>query len=331
MLHLFPEKAPENATPEAPQARVAAIRDSLWIDLHAPTAEETALIEQAAGITLPTWAAISEIEPSSRIHAVDGAMVMNLQLVSGVDSGRPAVAHASLILTADQFITIRKEDSYSFRALREALARQPHDDGAVRLLLRLLDQIVDRSADILESTGERLDQLSAAIFQFEEGDNLRLSTAELRSILKGIGRVQFLLNKIFESLATQLRVVSSLSASDTQGDRPFRLDREAKAALESLSHDIKSLSSHSSYLIETANFLLDAIVGRISIEQNAVMTVFSVVAVVFLPPTLIATIYGMNFRDMPELALPYAYPLALAVMLLSAVLPYLWFKKKGWL
>ncbi len=327
MLHLLPA----TPTSPAPEERLAAIRHALWIDLQAPTAEETAMVEQAIGLRLPTWATIAEIEPSSRVYEADGAMVMNLQLVSGVDSGRPMVAHASLILTKAQFITIRREDSHSFRALRDTLARQPQADSAAHLLVRLLEQVVDRSADILENNGEQVDRLSARIFQFEEGANLRLSTAELRSILKGIGRVQFLLNKIYESLATQLRVVNFLAANEAGTEQPRLASPKAKAALESLSRDIKGLSAHGSYLIETANFLLDAIVGRISIEQNAVMTVFSVVAVVFLPPTLIATIYGMNFHDMPEFSWPHAYPLALVVMLLSAILPYLWFKKKGWL
>ena len=329
MLHLFPS----TPSPATPGAEADSMRNALWIDLQAPTDAEIDSVRQATGIDLPGWAAIAEIEPSSRVRRLDGALVMNLQLLSGVDSGSPVVTHASLILTAGQLITIRKEDPRPFQTMRASLSQEAQESSATRLLVRLLEQIVDRSADILEGTGERIDRLSARIFQFDETANLRLSTADLRSILKGIGQVQFLLNKLYESLATQLRVVNFLLANragDTV-ERPYRPDRQALDALKPLSRDIKSLSSYSSYLIETANFLLDSIVGRISIEQNAVMTVFSVVAVIFLPPTLIATIYGMNFRDMPELALPHAYPLVLAVMLLSAMLPYLWFKKKGWL
>ena len=153
----------------------------------------------------------------------------------------------------------------------------------------------------------------------------------LQTILRRIGSTQFVLNKVHESLVTQLRAASFLSIAnpDAENARHMRPDKVMRETLKSLSRDIQSLSENSNYLIQNVGFLLDAALGRISIEQNAIVKIFSVAAVIFLPPTLVASVYGMNFVHMPELDEVYGYPMALALMVLSAVLPYLWFKKKG--
>lgn len=332
-IHLV-DSSPSAAESAAPVSAIPSadlLRRALWIDLVRPSDDEIRSVEEALGFPLPTKETITEIEASSRVYQSDSALVMNLQLITGNEPTATTVA--SLILTRQQLITIHDNMSPSFRALELFCEQHPKNQSATRLLMQLLEHIIDVSADLLESAGSKVDHLSARIFQLDATLAGRLSNSQLRSILRGIGRVQFLLNKVHESLITQIRVVSYLSsnAADPQADSPYQLEPQTLDSLASLSNDLRSLHDNCSFLIESTNFLLDAIVGCISIEQNAIMTVFSVVAVIFMPPTLIATIYGMNFRHMPELTMPYGYPLAMLVMLLSAVLPFLWFKKKGWL
>ena len=331
--------APLPTDPADPAAAAALpgdeiLREAVWIDLFHPSAVELQAVERALALELPSLATITEIEPSSRISRQGSTLVMNLQLVAGIDSGVPLATHVSLILAPRQLITIRNSEPHAFHMLRQSCEQHAPGPGGGRLLLRLLEQIADRSADILERMGAEIDSLSERTFGFREAESMRVSTSELQQILRGIGRVQFVLNKVYESLSTQARVAGFLIAeqdSDDEDKSRHRFPAKARPTLDALARDLASLSTNCAFLIESGNFLLDAAVGRISIEQNAIMSVFSVAAVIFLPPTLIGTIYGMNFHNMPELALPYAYPLTLAAMLLSAVLPYLWFKKKGWL
>ena len=306
---------------------------AVWIDLFHPTSDEVAAAERVLQLELPTKAEMSEIEASSRVYRDGVAQVMNLLLVVGVDSGTPAAAPVSLVLTPSALVTIRFADPQAFRSLDASCTREAPGESPVRMLSRLLENIVDRTADILEKMGGEIDQLSSLIFGLDRPDTVRLSTADLQSILRRIGSVQFVLNKVHESLVTQMRAISFLSISPTENGMGAagRKEKIVRETLKSLARDIQSLLDNSSYMIQNIGFLLDAAMGRISIEQNAIVKIFSVAAVIFLPPTLVASIYGMNFENMPELGLELGYPMALAMMLLSAILPYLWFRKKGWL
>jgi magnesium transporter len=317
----------------APVAPADAIRAAVWVDLSFPTQAETSAVEEALGVDLPTKADMAEIEASSRVYREGQAQVMNLLLVVGVDSDTPAAVPVSLILTPTQLITVRYADPQAFRSLDLSCTRTAPGTSAQMLLTRLMENIVDRTADILERTGSEIDSVASLVFGLDRPQTLRLSTGDLQTILRRIGSTQYVLNKVHESLVTQLRAVSFLSIghSDNEGTTRAKPEKLMRETLKSLTRDIQSLSENSSYLTQNVGFLLDAALGRISIEQNAIVKIFSVAAVIFLPPTLVASVYGMNFQHMPELEKVYGYPLALVMMVMSAVLPYLWFKKKGWL
>ena len=309
------------------------LRAAVWVDLAYPTASERAAVEQALGLDLPTKDDMLEIEASSRVYREANARVMNLLLVVGIDSDTPGAAPVSLILTPRQLVTVRYADPQAFRSLDLSCTRMAPGASAQMLLTRLMENIVDRTADILEKTGAEIESIAKLVFGLDRPDTLRLSTNDLQTILRRIGSTQHVLNKVHESLVTQLRASNFLSVSSTDAESGARSkpDKLARETLKSLTRDIQSLSENSNYLTQNVGFLLDAALGRISIEQNAIVKIFSVAAVIFLPPTLVASIYGMNFVHMPELEKPFGYPMALGMMVLSAVLPYLWFKKKGWL
>ena len=309
-----------------------SIRSATWVDLYGPTEAQRAAVEVALDIELPTREEMTEIEASSRVYRDGAAQVMNILLVVGVDQGTPAEAAISFILTPNQLITLRYADHRAFRSLESSCARSGPGTDPLLLLVRLLDYVVDRTADILELMGAEIDSLGTLIFGRGQQATLRISNADLHAILQRIGKVQFVLNKVHDSLVTLLRATSFLaigsSEAGTAQGRPGRLQRET---LKSITRDIQSLSENSNYMTQNVFFLLDAAMGRISIEQNAIIKIFSVAAVVFLPPTLVASIYGMNFVHMPELEWIYGYPFAIILMILSAVLPYLFFKHKRWL
>ncbi len=309
------------------------IQSAVWVDLIFPTPLETSAVEEALGLDLPTKADMLEIEASSRVYRERHAQVMNLLMVVGVDSGTPAAVPVSLILTSSQLVTVRYADPQAFRTLDVSCTRTVPGASAQMLLMRLMENIVDRTADILEKMGGEIDSVASLVFGLDRPKTLRLSTGDLQMILRRIGSTQHVLNKVHESLVTQPRAVNFLSVGHSEAEAPSRTkpDKLLRETMKSLTRDIQSLSENSNYLTQNVGFLLDAALGRISIEQNAIVKIFSVAAVIFLPPTLVASIYGMNFVHMPELDETYGYPLALMMMVLSAVLPYLWFKKKGWL
>jgi magnesium transporter len=320
-----------NGNALAPIPTAAEIQSAVWVDLAYPTELETSAVEQALGLDLPTRADMLEIEASSRVYREQHAQVMNLLLVVGVDSGTPAAAPVSLILTPTQLVTVRYADPQAFRSLDLSCTRTAPGASAQVLLTRLMENIVDRTADILEKMGGEIDSTAALVYGLDRPDTLRLSTGDLQMILRRIGSTQHVLNKVHESLVTQLRAANFLAIghAEAEGSPRAKPEKLVRETLKSLTRDIQSLNENSNYLTQNAGFLLDAALGRISIEQNAIVKIFSVAAVIFLPPTLVASIYGMNFVHMPELDEVYGYPMALGLMVLSAVLPYLWFRKKG--
>jgi magnesium transporter len=221
---------------------------------------------------------------------------------------------------------VRYDDPRPFAIAATRLARYcaPGITGG-NILIDLLDAIIDRAADVLERTGAEIDLVSQRIFQ--QGNQPNVATHSYKEILKTIGRKGDLNSKVRESMVSIGRLVLFL-ANDAEG---LKLHKDQRSLLKSMARDVSSLNDHASFLANKITFLLDAILGMVSLEQSNVIKIFSVVAVVFLPPTLIASIYGMNFEVMPELQWPYGYPMALAMMLAAAILPYAFFKWKKWL
>lgn len=294
--------------------------DAVWLELIEPTRAEELLVEQALGILLPTREEMAEIEASSRLYQEDGATFMTATILHNSDAEDPSSSPVTFVLTADRLVTIRYIQPRAFTLFAAQAERQPglFPTGA-HVFLGLLDAVIDRIADILERTSSEVETSSRAIFK-------RPRENRFEHILADLGRGQSLNAKARDSLVSLARLISFASLSDQ-----IEANRDHRDHLKSLQRDVQSLTDHSSYLSSNITFLLDAALGLINIEQNAIIKIFSVAAVVFLPPTLVASIYGMNFEHMPELKFVHGYPMALILMVLSAVVPLWWFRKKGWL
>ena len=309
------------------EGRLSATSDdvgkALWIDLVNPVPEEERAIERLLGINVPTREDMDEIEISSRLFQEDGAAFMTAILPAHAEKGDPEMAPVSFVLTADRLVTVRYHDPRAFSSfpIRAEKSGTVYPD-AESLLVSLLEAIVDRLADILENASQMIDDLSRSIFRRDVG-----TPRNFQTILEEIGRKGDLTSNMRDSLLTLERLAGFLGHVSLQ-QKASKIVREA---LKTLSQDIRSLLDHAGFLSQKITFLLDATLGMISIEQNATIKIFSIAAVIFLPPTLIASIYGMNFENMPELRWPLGYPFAVGLMIVSAILPYAYFKKRGWL
>ena len=300
-----------------------------WVDLEEPTAAEEALVERCIRMDVPTEDEMAEIEPSSRLYERGGALYMTVSVLYGVQDGEPKTAPISFVLTDNRLVTVRYATPKPIRAFSEhALRDKDLVRNAPTALVRMLDAIIDRLADELENVSGEIQEISSHIFHKELEDR-RIPATMLTALLTRIGRTQTLLSKIRYSAVSTMRMLSFLTGSN-------RLHEGAKSEelrnhIASMTTDVTSLSEHATFLSDNLQFLLDASLGLISIEQNAAMKLFSWTAVVFLPPTLIAGIFGMNFHYMPELSWRYGFPLSIALMATCAVGPYLVFKKRGWI
>ena len=324
MLRLFGPHC--DGSPIEASALVRIPDDVAWIDLLEPTREEEKLVETFIGSNVPTRDDLAEIEPSSRLYERGGMLYLTLSTLTGIDEGQPSSSPIGFILTETYLVTVRYADPRPFRMLAEHWKREPElaTDGG-QMFVRLLDAIVDRLADELERSSAEIEKISQQIFKKDMEDR-RIPAARLTALLTRIGRAQSLLAKIRETAVSTSRLIHFLSGTS----RVERLADE-RGHVGSLTADVAALIDHSSFVSEQLTFLLDASLGLISIEQNAAMKLFSWAALVFLPPTLVAGIYGMNFDHMPELHWLYGYPMALIIMLMSGVLPWLYMRRRGWI
>ena len=299
---------------------------AVWVDMVRPTLGEDKLIETLTGVEIPTREEMQEIEISSRLYIERGARYMTATLMCQSDSDTPRTTAVTFILAGHRLVTVRYDDPKPFVLVESKLARScsPHLSGEM-VMMELLDAIIDRNADILERAGADIDQVSHDIF---EPESERHGHAKQYSqILITIGRKGDLTSKVRESLVSIGRLVAFLSAV-VEG---AKWSKDMREQLKTMQRDIASLSDHASYLSNKITFVLDAMLGVVNLEQNNIIKLFSVMAVVLMPPTLIASIYGMNFKLMPELEWQHGYPMALLAMVAAAVLPYVFFKWKRWL
>jgi magnesium transporter len=299
-----------------------------WIDLEEPTKEEEALVERCIEVDVPTQDEMSEIEPSSRLYEKHHALYMTISALRGIEEDQPTTTPISFVLARKHLVTIRYATPRPVRTFENHARRDAElVRDAPTALVRLLDAIIDRLADEIENVSATIEHLSSEVFQ-KDADQRRIPAQKLTALLTNIGRAQTLMAKIRYTAVSTGRMLTFLAAAARMHE-PANAD--ARHHLTSLTTDVTSLSEYASFLSDNLTFLLDASLGLISIEQNAAMKLFSWAAVVFLPPTLIAGIYGMNFHNFPELSWPFGYPMALVLMLVSAVGPYLYFKKRGWI
>lgn len=263
---------------------------------------------------------MGEIELSNRFYYENDVLFMTANLLSNVKTGIPVTHPVTFILAQDRLITVRYVDTtslrrFSIRAKKEALPAS----GRMYLLM-LLGTIVNREADILEWLDRDIDAITKQVFQLNpEQDSER---TDYKKLLTHIGRCGDLASKAHDSLTSLSRAVAFLTHHLRQ------CEGDVLTELTSLQADTSGLSDHGTYLTNKVNFLLDATLGMISIEQNSVFRVLSIASLIFMPPTLVAGIYGMNFKFMPELDWHYGYPLATLLMIIAAIAPYAVLKRK---
>ena len=302
----------------------------VWIDLQNPTPEEDRQVEAALGITIPSQADMAEIELSSRLYHENGAEFLTLTALVNLDSDDASKMPVTFILKGTTLVTVRWCDPRPFAAYRTRAARQKDTPARTgeHVMLGLLEALIDRMADALERLGTDIDHISREIFR-NKARNVSKKTRDLQAVIEKIGAKAEALNLIQESLVSMGRLTAYHTAMDDAQRRSP--NKENRYLLKAIQRDALSLGEHARGLNGRASFLLDATLGLINLEQNQIIKIFSVAAVVFLPPTLVASIYGMNFDIMPELHWDFGYPFAIGLMILFAVLPYLFFKRKGWL
>lgn len=304
-------------------------QDALWLDLFEPTPEETSRVQAALGIALPTREEMREIEPSSRLYVEGNAGYMTATVLTRSDEPNPTSEPLTFILTRNALVTLRYADPRPINSFAARIGRPAASCGSPEeALIGLVEAFVDRIADILEKVGFDLDAVSRQIFSEGVSGRGRPEGQDLQKVIRTLGRNDDLASTARESLLSLSRLIRFFGQIAEANGR--KTSKELRARLKEAVRDITSLNEHAAFESHKVNFLLDATLGMINIEQNRIIKLFSVAAVVFLPPTLVASIYGMNFRHMPELDWVFGYPMALAIMALSAVLPYVYFKRKGW-
>lgn len=303
----------------------------VWIDLLNPTPEENAAVQAVLGVTVPSQHDVAEIELSSRLYLEDGGEFMTVTALTELDTDEPHKVPVTFILKNDVLVTARWGEPTPFTnyALRASRLRDIPSRNGEDVMIGLLEALVDRLADALEQVGSDIDGISRRAFRNKSRKADR-KTHELQSLIELIGREAEVLNMVQESLVSIGRVTAYHAAVNSTPPKSGA-EKENRTWLKVIQRDVTSLAEHARGLHGRVAFMLDATLGLINLEQNQIIKIFSVAAVVFLPPTLIASIYGMNFNVMPELGWVFGYPFAIGLMVLFAVLPYLFFKRKGWL
>ena len=302
---------------------------AVWYNLTDPTKAEDDFVESCLGISIPTRAEMDDIEPSARLYNEDGAEFMTITALYNSDTDEPQKTQITFVLRNNQLVTVRYADPKPFK-LFERLSTRPTANpftSGEKVMLGLLEAFIDRLAQLLETTGDEIDQISREVFR-NKTRNVTRKSRDLQQIIERIGMKGDTLTLARESLVSISRLASFHQTLETGN---LKTSKELRQELKVLQRDCVALSDHAAFLNAKITFLLDATLGLINLEQNKIIKIFSVAAVVFLPPTLVASIYGMNFDFMPELHWPIGYPFALGLMVLSAALPYLFFKRRGWL
>jgi magnesium transporter len=289
-----------------------------WIDLLDPTPEEVQRVHDATGLRVPTKHQVSEIESSSRLALENGAYYVTTPLLAGRDERNLHLAPAGFVLSARVLVTVHFT---GIDALDDARVSCMKDSSttAEESFLRILEAVVDRAADTLERAGNECDALSHAVFHSTKSQGSRAS-------LRKIGHIAHQASYTRDELLGIARIVGFVRRSILPDVLLVNTAR-----MDAIGTDIASLTEYETSLSVKVQFALDATLGFINIEQNEIVKTLTIASVVGIPPVLVAGIYGMNFREMPELGWSLGYPMALALIVVSAVLPLFWFKRRGWM
>jgi magnesium transporter len=311
----------------APRTTLAASPNAVWLDLLTPSDDERRAAEQATGLELPTRDNIAEVESSSRVY-MEGETIYLSSPVSFRDAeGRSAIAPVGFVLSQHRLVTIRFAEMPVFDAYADRFAKLPAQSSA-EAFAGLMEALVDRAADAMERVGGELDQLSKQAFRSDSSGarrSTRRADAELRGGLISVGRCGDALANLRDTMLGLARIVGY-----TEQAAPW-LPSEIKQRMTTVRRDIASLNDYDQQLSAKTSFLLDAVLGFISIEQNNGVKVLTVVTVVGIPPTFVVGLYGMNFKGMPEYDWAWGYPFGWAMIIASVVVPLVWFRVKGWI
>jgi magnesium transporter len=298
---------------------------AIWIDLLEPTIEEEKLVEASFGVEVPTREEMKEIETSNRLYEDGGALYMTMTVAAQLDTDRPVSTAVTFILTPNRLVTNRYLDTKPFQQFMSFAGKHSATyHSPVAVLAGLIEAFVERMADVLERIGGDLDNVSSSIFA--HNGNGTPNSRDLRSLIERIGFNGELNSKSRESLVSLGRLLM-FAQQQLSG-----IAAEQRERFQSISRDVASLTDHASFLGSKVSFLLEATLGLINVEQNNIIKIFSVAAVLFMPPTLIASIYGMNFELLPHLPGQYSdFLFSIGLMIGSMGLTYALFKRKGWL
>ena len=326
MLTFFaPGKAGIEATPDA-MTMPSGVN---WIDAVRPDPQEIAFLERTLGLEVPTLKALSEIETSSRLHSEKDWLYLSIPMVYRKDGFMPELTPLGFVLSKDMLLTVRFKDMKAFDDVPETISQRPAQAGGPAALIAVLEAIVDHAADVLKGIGGDLDCLSEEIFGTNAAKPRRHRPREdgeqLRHVLRKVGRNGDFLSKIEDLLLGMARMVPYVAANAAPN-----LAVDVRAKLESLQRDIASLNDYETHLTDKIQFLLDATLGLTNIDQNNIFRILTVVSVVGIPPTFFASMWGMNFKNIHEYDWAYGYQYGLFVIALSALVPIIWFKWRGW-
>ncbi|CAH0214885.1 magnesium transporter CorA family protein [Roseomonas sp. CECT 9278] len=306
-----------------------SLRHAVWIDLLNPTQQEEHAVQTALGIEIPTREEMEEIESSSRLYREGDTLFLTANFLYGIEAGEFGSTAMTFVLTNTTLVTVRYATPKAITAFGLRAQRQPGTllTSPDAVMLHLFEQVVDRLADILERVGGDMDRASQRTFRAARGNmQANRKDDQLKAALITLGQVGEVTSRASDTLLGLTRILSFVSAEKATAVR-----KENQHLIKTLVRDVRSLVEHAHMLNGKAQFLLDAVLGMINVEQTGIIKTFSVVSVAMMPPTLIASIYGMNFEIMPELKWELGYPLALILMIGSAILPVLYFRRKGWL
>jgi len=299
---------------------------AFWIDLLQPTPQEIARVESEHDVRIPSPEQLKEIESSSRLRTDGSTMYLSMPLVAHGEQADAAPGFIGFILSAELLVTVRYTELHTFTDVRARIEKEPKQFGSDTTFTALLEAMVDFAADFLESIGGSLGGISRRVFRSRgQPRQVKRATRMLRETLTIVGDAGERLSQIRESLLGLQRIIGFTSQTACGWLRP-----EIQARLETVRRDLSSLTDFETHLSGKVQFLLDAILGFINTEQNEIFKVLTIVSVVGIPPTLIASMYGMNFHNMPELSWRWGYQYGLALIAVSTITPILWFKWRGW-
>jgi magnesium transporter len=304
-------------------AGAAVPAEAIWLDLLEPKPEEEKRVEEFLAIDVPTREEMREIETSNRLYEEAGALYMTVTLVTKLDSDVPENNQVTFVLKGNRLATNRYVDPLPFRAfISYAEKHLAQCSNGPLVFAGLLEAIVNRIADVLERAGGDLDAISAEVFAPRRR---RSGPRDFRSVLQRIGHDGDLVGKARESLGSLSRALVFVQQTATD------LAPDVRSRLKTISRDVAQMADHAGFLGNKVNFILDATLGMVNIDQNNILKIFSVATVVLLPPSVIAAAFGMNFDLVPTAHAPWGFAGALALMAISAIVPFLIFKWRGWL